>query len=251
MELREKLSIRRRGAAPPDEATTAIFIAMACLLHAMLLGFFVNKARLSREVSLPASAGSIQRARLVRIIPLRTFPAPEAAAPPAEASLTRPKPALIKRYTPGAKVVVRTERGPTKKGAADESKTQPREVAPAPQADLTPRWWSSDSTRSTSVATDGDFRFAFYLAAIRNKIGAHWVPPPGLDATGRRIRATVYFRIHKDGQISVAQVETGSGYSFFDQTTMRALLAATPLPPLPAGFTDNYLGVHFGFEYQQ
>ena len=40
-------------------------------------------------------------------------------------------------------------------------------------------------------------------------------------------------------------------YSFFDQTTMRALLAATPLPPLPAGFTDNYLGVHFGFEYQQ
>jgi len=251
MELREKLSIRRRGAAPPDERTSAIFIAMACLLHAMLLGFFVNKARLSREVSLPASAGSIQRARLVRLVPLRTFPAPEAAAPPAEAARTRPKPALIKRYTPGAKVIVRTERGPTKKGAADESKTQPREVAPAPQADLTPRWWSSDSTRSTSVATDGDFRFAFYLAAIRNKIGAQWVPPPGLDATGRRIRATVYFRIHKDGQISVAQVETPSGYSFFDQTTMRALLAATPLPPLPAGFTDNYLGVHFGFEYQQ
>jgi len=39
--------------------------------------------------------------------------------------------------------------------------------------------------------------------------------------------------------------------AYFDQTAMRALLAATPLPPLPAGFTDNYLGVHFGFEYQQ
>jgi TonB family protein len=251
MELREKLSIRRRGAAPPDERTSAIFIAMACLLHAMLLGFFVNKARVSREISLPASGGIIRRAQLVRLTPLRTFPAPEAATPPAEAARTRPKPALIKRYTPGAKVVVRTERGPAKKGAADESRARPREVAPAPQADLTPRWWSSDSTRSTNVTTDGDFRFAFYLAAIRNKIGAHWVPPPGIDATGRRIRATVYFRIHKDGKISVAQVETTSGYSFFDQTTMRALLAATPLPPLPAGFTDNYLGVHFGFEYQQ
>ena len=208
MELREKLSIRRRGAAPPDERTSAIFIAMACLLHAMLLGFFVNKARLSREISLPASSGSIRRAQLVRIMPLRTFPAPEAAAPPVEAEKTRPKPALIKRYTPGAKVVVRKERGPTKKGASDESKALPREVAPAPQADLTPRWWSPDSTRSTSVTADGDFRFAFYLAAIRNKIGAQWVPPPGMDATGRRIRATVYFRIHKDGQISVAQVET-------------------------------------------
>lgn len=251
MELREKPSVLRRGAAPPDERTSAIFIAMACLFHAMLLGVFVNKARLSREVSLPASAGSIQRAHLVRLVPLRTFPAPEAAAPQVEEAKSRPKPALIKRYTPGAKVVVRQERGPAKKGASDESKSQPREVAPAPQADLTPRWWSSDSTRSTSVTTDGDFRFAFYLAAIRNKIGAHWVPPPGIDATGRRIHATVYFRIHKDGQISVASIETPSGYSFFDQTTMRALLAATPLPPLPAGFTDNYLGVHFGFEYQQ
>ncbi len=251
MELREKLSIRRRGAAPPDERASATFIAMACLLHAMLLVFFVSKARLPREISLPASGGSVRRAQLVRITPLRTFPAPEAAAPPVEAERTRPKPALIKRYTPGAKVVVRKERGPTKKGAADESKALPHEVAPAPQADLTPRWWSSDSTRSTSVTADGDFRFAFYLAAIRNKIGAQWVPPPGLDATGRRIRATVYFRIHRDGQISVAQVETTSGFSFFDQTTMRALLAATPLPPLPAGFTDNYLGVHFGFEYQQ
>ncbi|HEY6221576.1 MAG TPA: TonB family protein [Candidatus Eisenbacteria bacterium] len=251
MELREKPSIRRRGAAPPDERTSAIFIAMACLLHAMLLGFFVNKARLSREISLPASGGSLRHAQLVRITPLRTFPAPEASAPPVEAERTRPKPALIKRYTPGAKVVVRKERGPTKKGASDESKALAREVAPAPQADLTPRWFSSDSTRSTSVTADGDFRFAFYLAAIRNKIGAQWVPPPGMDATGRKIRATVYFRIHKDGQISVAQVETTSGYSFFDQTTMRALLAATPLPPLPAGFTDTYLGVHFGFEYQQ
>ena len=251
MELREKPSILRRGAAPPDERTSAIFIAMACLFHAMLLGFFVNKARLSAEVSLPASVGNTHRAQLVRITPLRTFPAPEAAAPQVEAARSRPKPALIKRYTPGAKVVVRPERGPAKKGSSEESKSQPREVAPAPQADLTPRWWSSDSTRSTSVTTDGDFRFAFYLAAIRNKIGAQWVPPPGIDATGRRIRATVYFRIHRDGQISVASVETPSGYSFFDQTTMRALLAATPLPPLPAGFTDTYLGVHFGFEYQQ
>jgi hypothetical protein len=88
MELREKASIRRRGAAPPDERTSAIFIAMACLLHAMLLCFFLNKARLSREISLPASAGSVQRVHLVRIAPLRTFPAAEArvAAPPSRRS---------------------------------------------------------------------------------------------------------------------------------------------------------------------
>lgn len=250
MEMREKPSVLRRGAAPPDERTSAIFIAASCLLHALLLSVFLMKARQPLEVALPASGGRVTRTQLVRLTPLRTFPAPEAASP-ADAARSRPKPALIKRYTPGAKVVVRTERGPAKKGASDETKTQAREVSPAPQADLTPRWWSPDSTRSTSVSTDGDFRWAYYLAALRNKIGSHWVPPPGLDASGRQVRTTLYFRISRDGQISVAQVEASSGMAYFDQTAMRALLAATPLPPLPAGFDDSYLGVHFGFEYQQ
>ena len=250
MEFREKPSVLRRGAAPPDERTSAIFLAASCLLHAALILLFVIKARPPREISLPDSGGRRTRTQLVRLTPLKTFPAPEAASP-ADAAASRPKPALIKRYTPGAKVVVRTERGPAKRGASDEAKSQPREVTPAPQADLTPRWFSADSTRSTRVTADGDFRWAYYLAAIRNKIGSHWVPPPGLDARGRQVHATLYFRIGKDGQISVAQIENSSGLAFFDQTAMRALLAATPLPPLPAGFEDNFLGVHFGFEYQQ
>ena len=248
MELLEKASVRGRGAAPPGGRATAYFLAGSCVLHALLLFFFVSRARPAREIAMPASGGPRTRSQLVRLTPLRTFPAPEAAAP--EASASRPKPALTKRYTPGAKVVVRTERGPAKKATADEAKSAAKAVAPAPQADLTPRWWSSDSTKSASASADGDFRFAYYLAAIRNKIGSRWVPPPGMDS-GRPVRATLYFRIQRDGQISVAQVEASSGLSFFDQTAMRALLAATPLPPLPAGYEDNYLGVHFGFEYQQ
>jgi len=249
MEFLEKRSVLGRGAAPPDGRRSAVFLALACVLHAALLGFFVTRARVPREITIPASGGPLTRARLVRIVPLRTFPAPEAAAP--EASRSRPKPALIKRYTPGAKVVVKPERGPARKGSTDDAKSASQAVSPAPQADLALRWWSQDSTRSASVDVDGDFRFAFYLAALRNKIGSHWVPPPGLDARGRPVRATLYFRIGKNGQVSLAQVETSSGYAFFDQTALRALLAATPLPPLPAGYTDNYLGVHFGFEYQQ
>jgi TonB family protein len=48
----------------------------------------------------------------------------------------------------------------------------------------------------------------------------------------------------------MSEIEKSSGYAFFDQTALRALLSATPLPPLPAGYTDQYLGVHFGFEFQ-
>jgi TonB family protein len=253
MELREKSSVLRRGAAPADVPSSAIFIAVSCLLHAGLLVFFLSKAHLPMDVAMPASTGGpVTRARLIRITPLRTFPPPEAEAPPPEkAAAPRPKPALIRRYTAGAPIVIKQERGQAKKGSSDETKVAARTVAPTPAADLTPRWWSPDSTRSTSVQTDGDFRFAYYLAAIRNKIGREWSPPDGMDARGRHVRATLYFRISRDGQVSLSSVETSSGYAFYDQSAMRALLAATPLPPLPAGYTDQYLGVHFGFEFQQ
>jgi TonB family protein len=251
MQVLEKASVLRRGAAPPDERTTAIFLAMSCLLHVALLALFITKSRPPIQVALPESGGAPRaRQQLVRLAPLRTFPPAEAVTEPAEASRARPKPALIKRYTPGAQVVVREERGPTKKGATDEAKTSPRTVASTAAGDLSPRWFSADSSRITSVATDGDFRWSYYLAAIRNKIGSRWVPPPGMETPGGLVRAKVYFRIHRDGQISVARVESSSGHAFFDQTAMRALLAATPLPPLPADYADSYLGVHFGFEYQ-
>src|SRR5262245_12403996 len=249
MDVEDRPSIRRRGAAPPGARTSGMFLVVACAIHMAIAGLLLVRIRPPREFSVPETGGPRTRARLVRLTPLRTFPAPEAAQP--EAAQSRPKPALIKRYSPGAKVVVRPERGPAKKGAKEDVKTAARQVSPAPQADFAPRWWSPDSSKSTSVRADGDFRFAYYLAALRNKIGSVWVPPQGLDAGGRRVRTVLYFRIQKNGEVSLAQVETSSGLAFFDQTALRALLSSTPLPPLPAGYTDDYLGVHFGFDYVQ
>lgn len=249
MDWREQPSVLSRGAAPPTGRTVAVAIGVACFLHLLLVPLFLYKTRPPREVSLPSGgAPRASRTQLVRLSPLRSFPAPDAAQ---SAATARPKPALLKRYTPGAKIAIREERAPNKKGKADETKVSPKTVAAAPAADLAPRWFSADSSRATSARADGDFRFAFYLATIRNKIGSRWVPPQGVDARSRPIKATVYFRVHRNGQISQASIESSSGYAFFDQTALRALLAATPLPPLPAGFPDNYLGVHFGFEFQQ
>lgn len=247
MELRDRPSVLRRGAAPPSERACFWFLAIACGLHLAALSFLWIKIKPGKVYAVAGAAGPVTRARIIRIAPMRSFPSPE--APAEEAPKARPKPALMKRYTPGAQVVIRQERTPPKKNGKSESRPSQREVTPAPAADLTPRWYSADSSRATSVRTDGDFRFAYYLAALRNKIGSRWVPPHGLD--GRPVRAVVYFRIGRNGQVSMTGIEKSSGYAFFDQTALRALLSATPLPPLPAGYTDQYLGVHFGFEFAQ
>ena len=86
MDLLEKTTVLRRGAAPPGTRATAWFIGVSCVLHALLLLFFVSRARPSREIAMPASGGPRTRTQLVRLTPLRTFPAPEAAAPEASAS---------------------------------------------------------------------------------------------------------------------------------------------------------------------
>ena len=221
-------------------------MGIASAVHAAMLLLFVTWANPPIYVAIPGDEGGTLRPRvqLVKITPLRTFPAPE--APAQETVKAPPKPALIKRYTPGAKIEIKPERRPTKK---DEGKSSASTVSAPSSADNALRWSSLDASRSLGVRTDGDFQWAAYLASVRNKIGAQWVPPPGLQ--GRLARATVYFRIHRDGQISSAGLEARSGMTFFDQTAMRALLAATPLPPLPAAYPNEWLGVHLGFEYEQ
>lgn len=251
MEWREKPSILRRGAAPPDERRSWTIVLVAAAVHLLLLPVISFKLKPPTEISLPSGISSPSRMKLVKLAPMRTMAAPEPSAP----EKAQPKPALLKKFTQNARITMKEERAPVKKPGAKTETTKPapphEREKEAVSVDLLPRWFSSDSTKSTSAKVDGDFRFAAYLAQIRNKIGGRWVPPQGVDARGRAVKTVLFFRIHRDGQISESTVESSSGYAFFDQTAMRALLAATPLPPLPAGFPDNDLGVHFGFEFEQ
>ena len=246
MELRDRPGVQRRGAAPPSTRASLWFLVGACAVHVAALSALWIKVKPPKEYAVAGGMGPQTRARLIRITPLRSYPSPD--TPAEEAPKARPKPALVKRYTPGAKVVVKPERVQPKKPGKSESEKPPvREVTPGPAADTAPRWQSADGSRAASVRTDGDFRFSYYLAALRNKIGSRWVPPQGMSGP---VKAVVRFRIGRDGQVSLTEVEVSSGYAFYDQTTLRALLSATPLPPLPPGYTDDYLGVHFEFELQ-
>ncbi|PYQ53934.1 MAG: hypothetical protein DMF59_00450 [Acidobacteria bacterium] len=44
-----------------------------------------------------------------------------------------------------------------------------------------------------------------------------------------------------------AKVEDVSGNGLYDRAALRAVLEASPLPPLPFGYSGTYLGVHLKF----
>jgi TonB family protein len=89
--------------------------------------------------------------------------------------------------------------------------------------------------------------FGYYRLAIQNRIGSNWSPA---FVSGEAI-TIVYFRIIRSGAIVGARVEKSSGISFFDQTALRAVLASSPMPPLPAQFPEDAIGIHFRFRYKQ
>lgn len=103
-----------------------------------------------------------------------------------------------------------------------------------------------------SLFLDGwtNFPFNYYLVLIRNRIGDNWNPSLAPSSNGNAQKVTIAFKIFRDGRISHPFIEETSGIPFLDQAALRAVLFSAPFPPLPIGFEEEYLGVHFGFEYE-
>jgi periplasmic protein TonB len=124
------------------------------------------------------------------------------------------------------------------------------EPEPAPTTTVLPAAPAGPAGLTGEVAVDsGDFEFTSYLVLIRNRVTENWSPPTGLATRGQPVRATVYFRISREGEVIATRLEAVSGAEFFDRSALRAVQLSTPMPPLPLGYTGAELGVHFEFEY--
>jgi protein TonB len=108
---------------------------------------------------------------------------------------------------------------------------------------------NAPTTSTGSIAVDAsDFPFTYYLRLIQSKIGERWTPPRAAASGGERV--VVLFEIQRDGQIREPSVERSSGNTLYDQSALRAVMEASPFPPLPPEFKASSLRVHFGFEFQ-
>jgi TonB family protein len=130
-----------------------------------------------------------------------------------------------------------------------ESKPPARKPEPAESAPAETRAGSPAKVGSGSKVRvdDEDFKFAYYLEIIKERISGNWSPPP-TGGSPEGVMSTVYFKISRDGKVSDIEIEDSSKFDLFDRSATRAVSLSSPLPPLPAGFKGNWLGVHFEFE---
>jgi TonB family protein len=182
----------------------------------------------------------------VQAEPVKSEPTPRAPEPEPEKQL-EPEPEPEEELPPPP---VKPKKKP------EPPKPKPRKEVPKtdidePKPDQTPDQTDSEAPAETgemSLDTD-DFPFAPYINRVRRKIAANWRVPEGSQGEERFCR--VYFRIQRDGSVTAVGVEESSGLFMFDQAAQRAVVNATPLPPLPREYRDHYLGVHFSFVYRE
>lgn len=93
---------------------------------------------------------------------------------------------------------------------------------------------------------EGDFRDAAYIQRMTTLIGSHWPRSQFQVPAGTTV--VVYFEVDRDGRIANAKFENPSGNGTFDRAALRAVLEASPLPPLPWSYTGAFVGVHLTFK---
>ncbi|MBU6452188.1 MAG: energy transducer TonB [Cyanobacteria bacterium REEB67] len=87
--------------------------------------------------------------------------------------------------------------------------------------------------------------FAPYMAAMKKSIQAKWTTPKGLDQK----TVVAVFSILKDGRIAEPEIVESSGNSTIDQSALKALADASPLPPLPKG-APKKIQIRYKFDWK-
>ncbi len=236
--------------------------ALALLLHAavaagLLVSSLARPARFSPGRTLAVrlqSAGSFKG----HAVDLASAPAP----PPAEAErpkILKPPDEVAPPPSEKAKLLPAKETTKTNPPLPASTDLKGRGKTPASTATQTQK--ESDASSSTGGAGTGatggsgvgvgplkfdqpGFNYPYYYERVKVAIETNWFKPAATIPTS----PVVHFSIQKDGTITDAEIVTSSGLTFVDRAALRAVLAASPLPPLPSEFQSNHVSLSVLFE---
>jgi TonB family protein len=90
-----------------------------------------------------------------------------------------------------------------------------------------------------------------YNAEILHLIQTQWAFSNQLAQGKTDLEAIVIAKIMKTGEIRDLWFEERSGNNFFDDSVLRAMKKASPLPPLPEGYPHPYYDVGFRFNLSE
>ncbi len=94
-------------------------------------------------------------------------------------------------------------------------------------------------------------RYAWYVASMRMRISGNWLLAPISASITSAPRVYMTYVIERDGTIKDVEITQGSGVPEVDRSALRAILASSPLPPLPSDYSGNSVNVQFYFDFHR
>ncbi len=95
---------------------------------------------------------------------------------------------------------------------------------------------------------DGDFQYDYYASQMYTKIHQHWQHTV---VQGKNVHTIVQFTIQRNGEVTDVEVERSCGVRLLDRGAMRAVILASPLPPLPNSLLRDQQRVHLQFIHSE
>jgi len=186
---------------------------------------------------------------------VETPKAPTPAAPPSKAKVSEVKPEAPTPSPDTLALPKKQKAAPTPPKAPQSSgvASSPAKVYQAPAQAALPAGPGGGGlggvvAESGVSADNADPSLSYYLVAIQEKVSSRWVEPPSGLAPRQVQRVTLGFTVVRSGLVRDIQVLTPSGSIFLDQSALRAVQEAVPLPPFPPLFAQERLLVRFHFE---
>ncbi|HKD17576.1 MAG TPA: energy transducer TonB [Thermoanaerobaculia bacterium] len=245
------LAERRRDRLPWGPASV-----LAALLHGAILVAFLLSA-LARPMHYAAP-----RAVAVRLLPAGAIRAPaqpetpQPAPPPAAPKPKIEKPPPEEPPKPSKNALLLPAKEDKKKKPTPPPVSRPG-PAVSPNVSLPSAGEETTGTASSAAAGAGgtagigslkldqaDFKYPVYIERMVQIISLNWFKP----AQAVQTSPIVHFQIERDGTITDPRIVTSSGLPFVDRAALRAVLASSPLPPLPAEYGGPHLGIQVVFE---
>ena len=90
-------------------------------------------------------------------------------------------------------------------------------------------------------------RFKLYYNLLWQRIRSVWVLPEEALGGKKNLETIIAIRIARDGQIEDIQFEKKSGNPYLDESALRAIKKANPLPPLPSDVEGDKFDVGVRF----
>jgi protein TonB len=238
-------------------------VSLAVLLHAIVAAILLISSLSAPARFVPGRtlAVRLQSAGSLRGHPVDLAPAPAPAPAPEEAAkpkILKPPDEVPPPPSEKAKLLPAKEepkKNPPLPASSDpRGKAKPSAAAPAHPAEANPSE-TGGGNAGTGAGGAGTgvgglkfdqpgFNYPYYYERVKIAIETNWFKP----ATSIPTSPVVHFTIQKDGTITDPELVTSSGLTYVDRAALRAVLAASPLPPLPGDFPESHIGLSVLFE---